>query len=170
LGESAIGAQSFLKMSSAKAISNATLNLTFLGGGKIAQAMIQGLKHQQEIISQVQPQRHYPKVMISAVDPNEKRITELRSKGYVAEKHLDESLANDTDVLILAVKPQQANEALHSLSKHPLKSSALVLSVVAGLPLKKISDARPGTSSLVRAMPNTRKKIDRSYLLWQKLT
>jgi pyrroline-5-carboxylate reductase len=133
-----------------------SLTLTFLGGGKIAQAMMQGLKHQGLGSS----------LSIHAVDPNEKRLAELRAKGYHAHGHLTDSVAKQTDVLVLAVKPQQANEALRSLMKTPLKQSSLVISVVAGLPLKRISDSHPGTSFLVRAMPNTPATIGKGITVW----
>ena len=135
-----------------------TLNVTFLGGGKIAQAMIQGLKQQHDQI--------LPKVVIRAVDPNEKRLTELRAKGCEAEPELSEKWAHHTDVLILAVKPQQAGEALKGVTKHPLRKTSLVLSVVAGLTLKKITDFHPGTQSLIRAMPNTPATIGKGITVW----
>ena len=132
------------------------LNLTFIGGGKIAQAMIQGLMKQET----------KSKVMIRAVDPNENRVSELRAKGHIAEFEFNEKMARDTDVLILAVKPQQSAEVLRTLTNNPLKKSSLILSVVAGLPLQKIADAHPGTLSLIRAMPNTPATIGKGITVW----
>ena len=132
------------------------LNLTFIGGGKIAQAMIQGLMKQET----------KSKLVIRAIDPNEKRTSELRAKGHIAEAQFTEDMANETDVLILAVKPQQSGEVLRTLTKNPLKKSAFILSVVAGLPLRKIADAHPGTHSVIRAMPNTPATIGKGITVW----
>jgi pyrroline-5-carboxylate reductase len=63
-----------------------------------------------------------------------------------------------TDALVLAVKPQMFHDAAAML-KSLVKPSTLVVSIMAGTPIKAISGACGGT--VVRAMPNTPAAIGR---------
>jgi len=59
-----------------------------------------------------------------------------------------------TDVLILAVKPDQTLPLLQEVRKH-FGERHLLISIAAGVPLAKLEDALPGGARLVRVMPNT---------------
>ncbi len=57
------------------------------------------------------------------------------------------------DLVILAVKPKDAPEALAALAAHA-PSQSVVLSVVAGWDIDRLAAAAPGISAIVRTMPN----------------
>ena len=59
----------------------------------------------------------------------------------------------DSDVLILAVKPQVIHEVMAEIRPH-LQERHLVVSIAAGVPLKRLSEGL-GRCRLVRVMPNT---------------
>jgi pyrroline-5-carboxylate reductase len=156
------------------------LNLTFIGGGKIALAIMQGIvaKTSKPTLAaatqatgiatggEMASSKMNIKFVIRAIDPNVKRVEELRAKGFTAEPSLSKQVADETDVMVIAVKPQHTSDALKAIAKNPLRETSLVLSVVAGLPLKTIADAAPGTSALIRAMPNTPSTIGRGVCVW----
>ncbi len=58
------------------------------------------------------------------------------------------------DIIVLAVKPQNVDEACAELVRSGLKSS-LILSILAGKPLKFFEDRFGGQQAVIRAMPNT---------------
>jgi pyrroline-5-carboxylate reductase len=63
-------------------------------------------------------------------------------------------VAQQADVVVLAVKPQQMNAVLVEL-KPGLKKSALVISIAAGVKLSTITAGLGSDVRLVRVMPNT---------------
>jgi pyrroline-5-carboxylate reductase len=60
----------------------------------------------------------------------------------------------NSDVVILAVKPQQMAEVLKA-AKAQIKASHLIVSIAAGVSLKTMTDVLGAKSRLVRVMPNT---------------
>lgn len=70
----------------------------------------------------------------------------------------DTQAANEFDALILAVKPQQFAQAAQDWAAS-LTPNTLVISVMAGIPIAKISAALGGHAAVVRTMPNTPARI-----------
>ena len=115
-------------------------NISFIGGGNMAQALIGGLIA-----------RGVPTTRITVSDPVEK-VREL-----LAEKDLhvtDDNVAaiRDADIVLFAVKPQVLAEVLAPLQG--LLEGKLVISIVAGAEIATISKLL-GTERIVRVMPNT---------------
>ena len=115
-------------------------NISFIGGGNMAQALIGGL-----IVRGVLTTR------ITVSDPVEK-VREL-----LAEKDLhvtDDNVAaiRDADIVLFAVKPQVLVKVLAPLQG--LLEGKLVISIVAGAEIATISKLL-GTERIVRVMPNT---------------
>lgn len=74
--------------------------------------------------------------------------------------HFRESLSDvpvDIDCIVLACKPQQLAELPASLSK--FSSDKLVLSILAGITLQKLSSIAGEARAIVRVMPNTPAQI-----------
>ena len=67
-------------------------------------------------------------------------------------------LVNQTDVLLLAVKPQDLQELGPGL-KTQLNKLHTVISILAGTPIAKIKEAVGENASIVRAMPNLGAKV-----------
>ena len=87
------------------------------------------------------------------VEVNAARCRELRDNyGVTAAQSAGGELAS-CDVLVIAVKPEQARDAAQSM--HPYLNKQLVITIAAGIRLGDLSRWLGGYQNLVRAMPNT---------------
>jgi pyrroline-5-carboxylate reductase len=69
--------------------------------------------------------------------------------------HIDvSSVSTPFDIVVLAIKPQQADEILPTLQSH-ITPSTLILSIMAGVTISKIETLLNHTGAIFRAMPNT---------------
>ncbi len=64
-----------------------------------------------------------------------------------------DALVDPSDTLILAIKPQQLNDLPSSIAEDT--QGKLIVSILAGTPLKKLQATFPKARNIVRAMPNT---------------
>jgi len=123
-------------------------NLTFgfLGGGNMASALIGGLIA-----------RGVPASSIRVVDPFPEALARLQRDLGVHTAAAPDAAFGASDVLVLAVKPQQFRDAVTQLLPHlPAAGKGnLILSVAAGIRLLDMQRWLGGRSRLVRAMPNT---------------
>lgn len=119
------------------------MRISFLGGGRMAEALIGGL-----LARQVASARG-----VQVRDPDAARCWALEARfGVAAQTVLDDAWF-ETEVIVLAVKPQHLREAVAPLAGR--LGRVLVLSIAAGLPLGVIGRWLGGHRRLVRAMPNT---------------
>jgi pyrroline-5-carboxylate reductase len=117
-------------------------NLTFIGGGNMATALIAGLMRQDEP----------PRIRVS--DPDAQARARLES-GYDVETFDDAvQAAQGADVVVLAVKPQVMPRVLESLEGR-ITGDQVVLSIAAGTPIDQIRDGLQTRACVVRSMPNT---------------
>ncbi|HUJ11694.1 MAG TPA: pyrroline-5-carboxylate reductase [Verrucomicrobiae bacterium] len=116
--------------------------VAFIGAGNMAEALIRGL------------------LATSAVAPSEIVATDIRPERLefftktlgIGAARDNASAANDAEVLVLAVKPQQTSEALASLRPPP---AVLFISIAAGVTTSRIERELGGRVRVIRAMPNT---------------
>lgn len=113
-----------------------------IGAGVMGEAFIAAL-----IRSGVSPQS------ISVAVRREERGRELASQYSVVIKPLAE-VVETSDVLLLGIKPQGLDELMPEIAPH-LKSSTLVISLLAGKTIDGISQGLGGHTSIARVMPNT---------------
>jgi pyrroline-5-carboxylate reductase len=128
--------------------------IAFVGSGAMGEAMISGLIRQGLALPE--------NLLIS--DPRVERVQELHEKyGVQAFTDNNQAVAN-ADVVVLSVKPQRLTEVLKGL-KSAVPAGALVLSIVAGATVSKISKglAHP---AVVRSMPNTPAQISKGITVW----
>jgi len=122
--------------------------LGFIGGGNMAEALINGLVSASFIDAK--------NVFVS--EPSKPKRDALHTKFKVKVTGDNHELAKKCDILILAVKPQILKEVLRDI-RALVDSDKLVISVAAGVPLSIMDDAlRSDTKrkfSVVRTMPNT---------------
>ena len=88
---------------------------------------------------------------IGAIDPEPAQLARAGAQGL---RMADPSMIPETEVVLLAVKPQQFGVAAGSIGAVPA-SGPLVISVMAGIRSNAIRDALGGSARVVRAMPNT---------------
>ena len=121
---------------------NVAMNVVFIGGGNMADALIGGM-------------------LKSGFAPGQLRAVEVdgAARRRLADKYrvecYDESrkALRPGDVVVFAVKPQQMKEAARFSG---LKDNAhLVISIAAGITLDTLSRWLGGYARMVRAMPNT---------------
>ncbi|SDC27244.1 pyrroline-5-carboxylate reductase [Cupriavidus sp. YR651] len=122
-----------------------SLTFGFLGGGNMASALIGGLVA-----------RGVPAGAIRVIDPSADARQRLAQTLGVHALAAPDAAFGASDVIVLAVKPQQFRDAAAQLS--PLLPNAgagnLIISVAAGIRLQDMQRWLGGTR-LVRAMPNT---------------
>jgi len=115
-------------------------NITIIGGGNMAQALIGGLIN-----------RGLPSTRITVSDPVEK-IRELLAEKEINVTNDNIAAVRDADIVLFAVKPQVLAQVLKPL--HGLLEGKLIISIVAGAEIETISGLL-GTNRIVRVMPNT---------------
>ncbi len=128
--------------------------IAFIGSGAMAEAMISGLLRQ----GLARPQN------LLASDIRQQRAEELHVK-YGIHPFTDNNKAIEfVDVVVLSVKPQRLTEVLKGL-KDAIPDSALVLSIVAGATIAKISNGL-AHEAVIRSMPNTPAQIGQGITVW----
>lgn len=116
------------------------MRVGFVGAGMMGGALIHGI-----IESRIARPDD-----IWAGDIDEERLAELREKYGINATTDNEVVVENSDVLILAVKPQ----VLPSVLSHLEPESQLVVSIAAGVPTRLIEQGLPRGARVVRVMPN----------------
>ncbi len=128
--------------------------IAFIGPGVMAEAMIAGL-----IRTKVAP----PEALIAA-GPRQERGDELQKNYGIMFSIDNKEAAGQADVVVISVKPQRLDRVLLGL-KGGVQPQALVLSIVAGATIEKISTGL-AHSIVVRSMPNTPAQIGEGITVW----
>lgn len=117
--------------------------IAIIGGGNMAEAIMRGLLREDVgvgiCVAEISPKRRDD---ITAQFPN------VRVVGDAAEA------AGWGEVVILAIKPQQAESALDLIAQ-VVTPEKLVISIMAGIPSSKIEAGLASGCRVIRAMPNT---------------
>lgn len=120
------------------------LNIGFIGGGNMAQAMIGGLMAD-----------GWPAGQLWISEPDAARREKLATLAEGLQLGASNvEVAMHTEVLVLAVKPQVMPAVLSELADAARPAGQLVLSIAAGIPMARISAALGGHIAVVRVMPN----------------
>jgi pyrroline-5-carboxylate reductase len=126
------------------AINNLPLRIGFLGAGQMATALARGWM----AAGLLAP------AACKASDPvPDARARFTEQTGCPATAGNREVVAS-SDVLVLAVKPQTMAVVLDDI-RNSVSDKHLVVSIAAGVPIRKLADGLHGTSRIVRVMPNT---------------
>lgn len=121
-----------------------TLKIGFLGAGKMASALAKGF-----IAARIVPAEH----LIASDVYEAARGAFTRDVGAAATaSNLD--VLRFANVLVLAVKPDQVANVLAEI-KPAFTREHLLISIAAGVTLKKLESGLPENSRVVRVMPNT---------------
>jgi len=118
------------------------VRIAFIGGGNMASALIGGLLA-----------RGVKRTALCAVEPQPAARRRLAARFKVRVGAAPDARALASDVLVLAVKPQDMRAACAPLSGR--LAGQLVISIAAGIRLKDLSRWLGGHAKLVRSMPNT---------------
>ncbi len=115
----------------------------FIGGGNMAEAIIKGL-----IVGGMAPSA------IFVADPVQDRRAHLASTLQVRTTDDNSEVAQASDLIILAIKPQMAANVLSGLES-VISPQKLVLSIMAGISTTFIEESLQSGIRVIRAMPNT---------------
>ena len=121
-----------------------TKTLGFIGAGNMAEAIVKGLLHAKVIPPEG--------IIVSDVKPE--RLAHLKAEHGVRTTQDTHELVSVSDVVVLSVKPQVIDKVL-ALIGTDIKSTQLVVSVAAGVPVSAIEARLPEGTHVVRTMPNT---------------
>lgn len=121
------------------------LKIGFIGGGNMARALVGGL-----IAS------GYPKDKITVANRGEEKLIALKNDFGVETSTDNNLVAQNAEVLVLAVKPQVMAEVLTKLvSEIPSFENKLIISLAAGVTTQRLQNLLNGHKKIIRLMPNT---------------
>ena len=124
------------------------MRLAILGGGKIGEALLSGLLRGPLAVDQIVISEH-----------NSDRASYLAQTYHVRTLSISDAVRG-SDVLLIAVKPQDIATLLAEIAPHA--DGQVVISVAAGIPIKRIEAALPAGMPVVRTMPNTPALVDQA--------
>lgn len=128
---------------------NKKMNISFIGGGNMARAIIGGLKN-----------NGFDMAAITVIEPDAQKRAQLTVEFnvQVSDSYVENNNTNAlNNVVILAVKPQQLQEVCSQLSQK--LRSELIISIAAGIRSADISRWLSNYQAIVRVMPNTPAQI-----------
>ncbi len=118
------------------------MNIAFIGGGNMANALLGGLMAQGVKAG-----------ALSVVEPLAAARRKLVSRYRVHASAVADARTAAADTLLLAVKPQDMRAAVAPLAGR--LGNKLVISIAAGIRLRDLSRWLGGHAKLIRCMPNT---------------
>lgn len=116
--------------------------LGIIGCGQMAYALLKGIMNNQEL--------SFDSILVN--DISEERVS-LFAREFKANPCSTEELAQNSDIIILAVKPNQIENVLTGLRIY--KPNQLFISIAAGIKISQIEKLLPKSCAVVRVMPNT---------------
>lgn len=126
--------------------------LVIVGAGSMAEALISGIVKEHLIDSE--------KIWVTN-RTNEKKLTMLKEQYGVTITYNLKELFDGAEVVVLAVKPKDVEDALKSLH-HYLTEQMLLISVLAGVSINVMETLAGKQLAIVRAMPNTSAAVGKS--------
>ncbi len=118
--------------------------LAFIGAGNMARSLVGGL-----IADGWDP------ASIAVADPDTNQLSALAGRFQVRTDTDNHAIARDSEVLVLAVKPQVIREVALDLAPDVQARQPLVISIAAGVRATDLDRWLGGNCALVRCMPNT---------------
>ena len=118
--------------------------LTFIGAGNMARSLIAGLIQDNTPLT------------IQVSDPSSSQCLHIQKHWPQVNTFEDNQTAcEQSDIIVLAVKPQMLTAVCQNLKATVQKNKPLIISIAAGVTEQTINDALGGNQAIVRCMPNT---------------
>lgn len=128
------------------------MKVAFVGAGSMAEAIIAGLVNKQICEG--------TNIYITNRE-NEDKMNDLENKYGIQPTYQMEELLKDADLVILAVKPNDAEAVLQKIKPY-IDSKTVLVSVMAGISMQFIQERLYPNCAIARAMPNTSASIGKS--------
>ena len=121
-----------------------TNTIGFIGGGNMASSLLSGL-----IASGHSPRQLW------VSDINQEALQSLSANLDVNVSTSNDDVINNSDVVVLAVKPQVLEDVAKAAAASIQRKQSLVVSIAAGVSQKSLSQWLGKEIAIVRCMPNT---------------
>lgn len=119
-------------------------SLGFIGSGKVAFALARGLINARTV----------ERERVIASGPIEKSVSKMKEELNIRTTLYNEEAVEDSEVVIVAVKPHIVAHVLQEVSSKVTKDQ-LIISLAAGTKLRTMAENLPHGTQVMRAMPNT---------------
>lgn len=129
-----------------------TMKIGFIGAGNMTQVLVKGLTESQLI----KPDH----IFVSNRTPG--KLLKMSDLYKVQTKHHNEEVVENCDIVILATKPQDLQEALEPVA-NSFQDHQIIISLAAGIPTATLEKLIPH-GRIVRLMPNTPSIISRGII------
>ncbi|SNZ02177.1 pyrroline-5-carboxylate reductase [Terribacillus aidingensis] len=120
--------------------------IAFIGAGAMTEAIVKGV-----IKAELLPAPH---IWVTN-HANEERLQRMHAVYGVTVTRNQNELLQETDIIILSVKPKDAEQALRSLGVAQLGKQQIVVSLMAGITTAYLESFLPAGQPVIRVMPNT---------------
>jgi pyrroline-5-carboxylate reductase len=121
-------------------------NITIIGFGTMGKAIAKTLQ------KACPPKGRDSSIKIFTIDINKKNTSGIKK----------------SDFIILAVKPQDAGEAIKELRKYGINKKTILISIMAGFSIKKLLQFS-GHKKIMRMMPNLGLSVGAGIAVWKKV-
>ena len=119
--------------------------IAFIGAGSMAEAIISGILNKGFVTKE--------QVVVTNKE-NDERLTTLQESFGIQHERDKEKVVEDAEIVILAMKPKDAYEAIQSIKSY-VRKDQLIISVLAGISISFIEHVLDQHVPIIRAMPNT---------------
>lgn len=117
--------------------------IAFIGAGNMGRAIIAGLL-----------KSGFPASLIKAVNRTNSKNIELQNTFGIKASSDILACAKEADVIVLGVKPQNMAELLSQMNSIEWQTK-LVISIAAGISIRRLSQMANSSLNVIRVMPNT---------------
>lgn len=131
------------------------MNISFIGGGVMAEAIIGGILDSKLATPQ----------QIHVSEPIAARRSQLKERHQVNVTPTNIDFINECDLVVLAVKPQQIPEVMKEIGPTLKYQRQTILSIVAGVNMNTLAKGLNHTD-IVRVMPNTPAQVRAGMTVW----
>ncbi|WP_270474212.1 pyrroline-5-carboxylate reductase [Clostridium cochlearium] len=119
-------------------------NIGFIGCGNMAQAMITGIVSSKIVFGE--------NVFVS--DKDEEKLKYIKEKFNVNISKDNKEVAENSDIIILAVKPNKYGEVIQGIKDY-IKKDVIIVVIGAGITINYVEESFKKKLKVIRTMPNT---------------
>ena len=120
------------------------MKIGFIGTGNMGSAMIKGLVTSEYVSGSD----------INVFDVNVEKSRELSEKYSVKPLQNEVEIADNSDVIVLSVKPNIYNSVLEKI-KARIDENKIIIAIAAGISIESVENIAGKDKKVVRIMPNT---------------
>ncbi len=132
-----------------------TQKIGIIGVGNLGQAVLRAFLDSKLV----------PKENFLIANRTERKLQKVAEEFQVRTVSTNEQLIDESDLVILGVKPQDLDQAIEPIAS-AFHNEHTVMSLAAGVSLDSLQKLIPNTKKILRVMPNTAAKIKQSVIAY----